>query len=197
MRFLTVERLLNTPRPIALMYWYAAVQIIALVNYVQWMQFNEDIVGNDIRTLYLAFLVISIITYVGISATCFRAAATFYTDNTPDGRRMRSSRQRAGIIFLFVLSDCPMFFIDLSLHHRAGNQGWLQGLDFTIRTVTCIIGSLISWFAYLGVFVDLVHKCLGAERRIKLHQYTETKPRLFPLLWREEHLGGAPDGKPV
>ncbi|KAJ9459283.1 hypothetical protein DIPPA_29910 [Diplonema papillatum] len=130
--------------PIFCMSFWGLSILVTLINYVAYIRTGEakDIYGSGIHGAYIAFIVLGMITYFGVSATLWLWASKYATT-----RQDRKFFTISGIAVLWFLNDLPLWAID----YRMSNIGFekaIQGASFVFNTLCFLGGGITVWLTY-------------------------------------------------
>lgn len=138
---------------IAYMLWYVIVTHWNLANYVAWVRHNEALIGDYPNPkLYLAFVVLSEVLLWGISGPLF-----FYAAKYRKSQKDRNTILFLGIAVFWLVSDVPLFAMDLSMIYYYQYQSVVQTTTMILRSISFFVGATLSWHMYVHRMTKFLH----------------------------------------
>jgi hypothetical protein len=142
------------------MLWYFMVCHWNLVNYVAWVQFNGDLLGNSPHPrLYLACVVIALFVFWVIGGFLLYRSAKYAKS---DKDRFRYFSAGLGVLYLFT--DVPLWICDIAIVFQQGFWNEIQGITLLLRTISFIANSVVAWHIYMHRMAKFLHTVVWAGR---------------------------------
>lgn len=172
--------------PLMCLFWHFITTTTTLVDYVVFVRLQN--MPEDIKTAHFAFSIIGLFAYGACAAPLF-----VYSYKYGSSHPRRLSRLLTGIGVMFPLSSLPMVIIELIilLYFDSQFQYPLDGMLFILHAIAAIFGGATSWFAYMRVAAQYLHRKRGPERQIV--DETERNANTEPQLTFTSRLPGQPD----
>ena len=132
--------------PFVCMIWWALSIFVTLIHYLTYMRKSEAgrYYGEDLQRAYLAFVVIGMIVYFTVAATCWYWAGKYSVSRVD-----RKRKTILGIITLFFFNDMPLWAMD---YKAVGTRGVPSAsaltASFVFNTITFLVGAIVVWLTY-------------------------------------------------
>ena len=178
----------NIPFALIFLYWYGMLSILAIINYVSYIrqQYRHFDRNEDVINAYLAFCILGMICYAGITGPSFFQAHKYATTY-----KARNRQIQLGLLAIYFIETFPMFFIELYLVYFFGIGTVIQGMLFFLQFMTVVVGSIMVWFIYMWRVAKLLHHKTGLARDAQL-AVARQQLRLQPPVPSTKPLPGQP-----
>jgi hypothetical protein len=157
---------------IAYMLWYVIITHWNLANYVAWVRNNDALLGNyPSPKLYLAFVVLSEVLLWGVSGPLF-----FYAAKYRKSQKDRNYILFLGIAVFWLVSDVPLFAMDLAIIYYYDYQSVVQTTTMILRSISFFVGATLSWQMYvhrMSKFLYMRYENPEEQERLREQQQTE------------------------
>jgi hypothetical protein len=157
---------------IAYMLWYTIITHWSLANYVSWVRQNDTLLGNTPSPkLYLAFVVLSEVLLWGVSGPLF-----FYAAKYRKSQKDRNMILFIGIAVFWLVSDVPLFAMDLAIMYYYDFQSVVQTATMILRSISFFVGATLSWLMYvhrLSKFLNSRYESAEEQEMVAKQQQQE------------------------
>eukprot|EP01012_Entosiphon_sulcatum_P056817 TRINITY_DN80519_c0_g1_i1.p1 TRINITY_DN80519_c0_g1~~TRINITY_DN80519_c0_g1_i1.p1 ORF type:complete len:240 (-),score=25.35 TRINITY_DN80519_c0_g1_i1:102-821(-) len=114
--------------------------VLLCVCYVNYIQNQYDTLGSTICGAYLAFFIISNITFYGVVSVYYMWAYRF-----PEPEEVSKRRRITGVIINLLICDLPIFLIEVQIVWNVQFEAPIQGLSFVWTCLSFFYSSVRFW----------------------------------------------------
>lgn len=158
------------------MIWYVVVTHWSLANYIAWVRYNDVLLGTSPSPkIYLAFVVLSEVLLWGLGGPLLFYAAKY--------RKSQKDRNRMlflAILAFAILSDVPLFGMDIAIQYFHGFQSVVQTVTLILRSISFFVSMTLTWLMYVHrmvKFLQATYSDIEEQRKLAIQQQEDADRR--------------------
>ncbi|EKF31579.1 hypothetical protein MOQ_004578 [Trypanosoma cruzi marinkellei] len=132
--------------------------LFCIANYCGWVCYQVPVLGESLVQAYLGMTIVATIFYLFVASVFYMWAWRF-----PEPEEVSRRRRIYGIVVNLLLSDVPMFAIEVKICWDVQFASGIQGTSFLITCISFSYSAVRVWTFFMIKLIKVREPMVGAQ----------------------------------
>eukprot|EP00756_Hemistasia_phaeocysticola_P003949 Hpha_TRINITY_DN12545_c0_g1::TRINITY_DN12545_c0_g1_i1::g.50815::m.50815 len=126
--------------------------LLCTINYLSWVrdQRDDDKLGDGRVNAYLILTILAMLSFFLLSSLFYILAHRW-----PNPQKRASKRTSWGVFFNLILSDVPIFILEVDITWTVGWTSGIQAICMLVTIISFATSGVRSWLFFVGRFIQV------------------------------------------